>query len=420
MKVVWFTNVVVPEAAAALGLPPFHKAGWLEGYLAALRLVSGISLTTVARSGAVTEKRQVEVDGIRHIVLPTGSVKVAEPFGREVADEYCAVLRDVDPDVIHYHGSEFHFGLLSAEGFTKVPAVLSIQGLLGVYSRVYYGGLGFEELWKAHSLKENLRRSGIWGERRRFLQRAAVEDKILRSLKHVIGRTVWDRAHMRDINPEAHYHHCDELLRPEFHAAKRQRSGFKKFTIYAPTAWYPIKGFHFLLRAVAILRREFPEVLVRVADNKQLSAQAGAYPRLLRNMIEELGLSKNVEWLGPLDGASVARVLEETHVFVAPSVVENLCNSLAEAMLVGVPSVASFAGGMVTTIRHEETGLSFPIGDYAMLAECIRRLFLDDQLAARLVENARAVALVRHDVRAVGNSLKDIYVRVSQDGARKQ
>ena len=65
--------------------------------------------------------------------------------------------------------------------------------------------------------------------------------------------------------------------------------------------------------------------------------------------------------LSPLEVTEVARVLNESHLFVAPSLVENSCNSLAEAMLVGVPSIASFVGGMATSLRDRETGLFFQL-----------------------------------------------------------
>ena len=174
-----------------------------------------------------------------------------------------------------------------------------------------------------------------------------------------------------------------------------------------------MKGFHWLLRAVALLKEQFPQVRVKLADNVvQDGADANGYDRYLWSLIRSLQLERHVIMLGPLDSAGMARELSRAHVYVTPSLVENRCNSLAEAMLVGTPAVVSLAGGMISTVKDRATALCFPLGDYAMLAECVRMLFTDDELAARLAAKAREVAVSRHDYAVVGRKLLQIYAAV--------
>lgn len=52
----------------------------------------------------------------------------------------------------------------------------------------------------------------MWFEMFKVKRRSAMELKILHSVPHVIGRTRWDRAHTWAIQPDASYHHCNELL----------------------------------------------------------------------------------------------------------------------------------------------------------------------------------------------------------------
>jgi glycosyltransferase involved in cell wall biosynthesis len=410
MKIVWFINVVLPEAAQALKLPVFYKAGWLEGYLAAMRASGAVSLTVVTRSGAVTHTQETTVAGVRHVVLPAATTDITASPSPSAITEYSELIHAISPDLIHYHGSEYHYGLLTAHGHITIPAVLSVQGLMGECEKAYFGGLSLRELVKAHTLREIYHRGGIWGGRQGFARRAVIEREILRGMKHVIGRTLWDRAHVREINSEATYHHCDELLRPPFYEIKRNPNQIKKFSIYTSTASYPLKGFHFLLKAVAMLKHDVPQISIRIADETILKAQASnGYYRLLHSMVQDLGLQHHIEWLGPLDASGVARVLSESHVFVAPSVIDNSSNALAEAMMVGVPAIATFVGGLASILRDRETGLCFPMGDYAMLAENIRLLFTDDALASCLVANAHAMAIQRHDYARVGADLVAIY-----------
>jgi glycosyltransferase involved in cell wall biosynthesis len=105
--------------------------------------------------------------------------------------------------------------------------------------------------------------------------------------------------------------------------------------------------------------------------------------------------------------------LLKSHAFILPSLIENSPNSLAEAMLVGTPSVASFVGGVPSMAKDNESALFFPSGDEAVLAEQIRRIFLDDDLARRLSVRAREVARVRHSKNKIVGDMLEIYESVT-------
>ena len=61
----------------------------------------------------------------------------------------------------------------------------------------------------------------------------------------------------------------------------------------------------------------------------------------------------------------------KSNVIVVPSIVENESNSLTEAHILGVPTVAAFSGGMTNRIIHKKTGFLYPFNDYTMLANYI-------------------------------------------------
>ena len=92
----------------------------------------------------------------------------------------------------------------------------------------------------------------------------------------------------------------------------------------------------------------------------------------------------------------MARELCRAHVFVISSYIENSPNSLCEAMQVGLPCVATYAGGIPSLVRNGSTGLLFPPGDAPLLAEAIARLFREDHLACRMGRAARIEASERH------------------------
>ena len=91
------------------------------------------------------------------------------------------------------------------------------------------------------------------------------------------------------------------------------------------------------------------------------------------------------------------QALLDANVFALTSTMENSPNSLGEAMLLGVPSVAADVGGVKNLMCNGEEGLVYLSGDVKALTEDILQLFALEDRAAALGENARAHALKTHD-----------------------
>ena len=83
--------------------------------------------------------------------------------------------------------------------------------------------------------------------------------------------------------------------------------------------------------------------------------------------------------------------------------------------MVGVPIATSYVGGIPSMVRDQESALCFPVGDEFSLAECIRTLFRDHEMAQHLAQNARQLARVRHDPRRIAEEMLTIYRRTLED-----
>jgi glycosyltransferase involved in cell wall biosynthesis len=236
----------------------------------------------------------------------------------------------------------------------------------------------------------------------------------------MLGRTLWDRAHAVAMDRDVRYYHVGELLRAPFYQARWDCEAVCRHIIYTNSAAYPLKGFHVLLDAAKLLVRDFPDLQIRVpgAALEMPAGEAGrwwvrlrplGYRGYLMRRIRDLGLAGRVVALGSLDAGQVAAELTQASVFVLPSFVENLSNSRAEATVVGTPCVTAFCGGVQSAVTDEETALCFPPGDAAVLAEQVRRLFRDRELAMRLSASARSVALQRHAPQLVVSQLINAY-----------
>jgi len=323
------------------------------------------------------------------------------------------IVRERDPDLVHIHGTERFFGLMAARKLISTPCVISLQGLLGAYLPTFFGALSPVDLWRSHRLIEIATRRGLLWLYREYVRGAQWEQEILAGAKSFMGRTEWDQAHVRSANPTANYYDVGEVLRPAFRERWWDVAQCERHTVIFTNAGEPRRGTEVLLRAMLTVRREFPDARLRLAG--QIGTHRG-YDRFLRRRIGESGLSGNVELLGYLDARAMARELCRAHVFAISSYIENSPNSLCEAMQVGLPCVATYAGGIPSLVEHGRTGLLFPAGDAPLLADMILRIFRDDDLASRLSRAARVEASERHAPQRVTSQVLNAYNDVMANG----
>jgi glycosyltransferase involved in cell wall biosynthesis len=155
-------------------------------------------------------------------------------------------------------------------------------------------------------------------------------------------------------------------------------------TILTVASLQEYKGVDRLIRACAVLAaRSLPEWRCRIVGG-------GVLRRELERLVEELGLGGRVELCGPKPQDEVARLLQESHLFVLPSVVahdgqmDGLPVALMEALAVGLPVVASDLSGVPELVRPGETGTLVPPGDAEALADALAGVLLDPEPARRL------------------------------------
>jgi glycosyltransferase involved in cell wall biosynthesis len=89
--------------------------------------------------------------------------------------------------------------------------------------------------------------------------------------------------------------------------------------------------------------------------------------------------------------------LLKSHVFVQTSSIENSPNSLGEAMLLGMPCVASSVGGTADMLRDKEEGFLYRFDDEKMLVKYITDIFEHDKLAIELGKKAKQHANNTHN-----------------------
>jgi glycosyltransferase involved in cell wall biosynthesis len=115
----------------------------------------------------------------------------------------------------------------------------------------------------------------------------------------------------------------------------------------------------------------------------------------MADVLRSAGLGDRLRLLGYR--TDIPALLAAADLFTLPSRFEGLPMSVIEAMLTGLPVVASNVRGPAEQVIDDVTGIAVPPGDPAALAAALARLARDPDLRARMGQAGRQRALDRYD-----------------------
>ena len=180
-----------------------------------------------------------------------------------------------------------------------------------------------------------------------------------------------------------------------------------------------------MLEAINILKEKYPDVKVIVAGNNILDTSTlkqklkrQSYTKYLQRIIKKYDIQENIQYTGFLDAEVYKKTLLKSHVYVQASSIENSSNSLGEAMILGVPCVASNVGGTSTMLKDKEEGFLYPYTEPELLALYIEKYFESNEICKRYSENARKKAMERHDWEKNANEVINAYKTIVKKNNR--
>jgi len=152
----------------------------------------------------------------------------------------------------------------------------------------------------------------------------------------------------------------------------RQQLGLRDApTLVVISRLHPDKGHSLLLKVVADLKRDFPELRVLIVGE-------GSERPGLERQAADLGLHQAVVFTG--FRTDVLDLLRASDIFVLPSFHEGIPYAALEAMSVALPVVATAVGGLNELVVHGATGLLVPPGEPEPLKEALARVLRDPDL----------------------------------------
>lgn len=399
MNILWITNQPTPDICKEMNISSGFGGGWMNVLSDQLSVSNELFIAFPYEN--VNKTNYGEFKGIKYYCLLAD--KTALYPSNNLIEEFENIIREVKPDVIHIWGTEYvhsccamraceHCGVLS-------NTVISIQGLVSVYASHFFCGLDKKQfrIPTIHDLKN---RSSLAHKYHSFLQRGIYEREAIKLARHIIGRTDWDKACTELYNPMAQYHVCNETLRQHFYRETWNINKCNKYTIFVSQSQYPIKGFHYALDAVAILKEKWPNIQLLTTGKNRMDCsiiKMGDYDLHLRNKIHKLNLQNNVKFVGMLNEEKMCKAFLGAHIFLSPSSIENSPNSVGEAMLLGMPVISSDVGGVKNMLTHGNEGYIYPCDEPYMIAYYANKIFENDDLAIKLGNSARIHAQITHN-----------------------
>ena len=414
MKVLWFTNT--PSLAHKYLNETNYGGGWLSSLENEI-----IKDETIQLAIAFTYRKKLNdfQYGNTHYYPISNKHKYLNKLykiifntdeGLNETKEYLKIIEDYKPDIIHIHGTEKPY--IKILEYSKLPVVVSIQGNLTVYNYFNFRGISF---WKV-LIYEPFATKILFNSFLRYIRwskKSAKREKIyLKLCKYIIGRTDWDKRITRVLAPESIYFHNDEVLRNEFYINEKTEYTTKKnnFIIVTTTSSSLRKGIESIYETVLLLKRFSISFTWTIIGLNKSDA-------LIKTLRKIYGTEpeKYIEFLGKCSENEIIDQLINSDLYVMVSHIENSPNNLCEAMMTGVPCIATDSGGTSSLIDNNKDGLLIQDGDPYSLAGAILEMFNDPDKLFKTAINGKERAKRRHNKQEIVNNLKKIYYSIIND-----
>jgi len=185
----------------------------------------------------------------------------------------------------------------------------------------------------------------------------------------------------------------------------KPRKGPKKMLTVARLDLH--KGHDRILEALAILKDQG-------LTPRYLIAGAGEEEFRLRRMSQKLGLTEQVIFAGFIAENQLPKVYAGADIFIMASreipgrldLIEGFGISFLEASASGLPLIAGRSGGVPDAVRDGETGILVNPDDPREIAEALKRLLDDHDLASRLGNEGRRWTLTQMSWERVAERLE--------------
>jgi glycosyltransferase involved in cell wall biosynthesis len=356
MRVAWISEYPVEWAESApdniRAMPKQHPATWLRVLAREFSKRNDIELHAVAVRTKAPSSATFKADGINvHVVkVPPFSRSATLYWADTVA--ISRLFKSIRPDLVHAWGSEKGAGLVASR--LGYPYLVTIQGLLSWYRQL----IPFNSY--DHFSTE-------------------MEDVSLRRARVLTTECRFAAGYLRNLYPDAEVIQAEHAPNWHFHNVQRQPQLSPFRFIFVGTPGYR-KGTDLLLLALNELTPQFDFELTVIGggDGFVRAVDAPLKPEFLRRIRVVPGVPPE----------EVARELATAGALVLPTRADTSPNAVKEAVVAGVPVVASAIGGVLDYVEDGLNGFRFEAGNLRALVEALQALLRHPELSKGRVDAA--------------------------------
>lgn len=170
------------------------------------------------------------------------------------------------------------------------------------------------------------------------------------------------------------------------------------------------KGFMEIIESVYIVRKKFPSVSLDIFGE-------GQFRKYLEKKIKELQLEEHVHLRGTISNPQAE--LAHYGSFLFPSWYEGFSGALVEAMMAGIPIIASDIPMNLEAVQDKETALVFPVKNVDALADKMVYAIEHPEEMAEMGKRAREEAIKRFDINLIARQYEEVLWNVYHRHAKK-
>ncbi len=140
----------------------------------------------------------------------------------------------------------------------------------------------------------------------------------------------------------------------------------------------------------ALLLKSFAQIASDYPDYRVILYGKGELEEYLKNLAMKFGISDRVTFAGNV--SNVAGAIRKAGIFVLTSNTEGMPNALIEAMILGIPAIATDCpcGGPRDLIQHGVNGFLTPVGDVTKMKDNLQKLINYMQNPQKMTEMRNA------------------------------
>ncbi|MCL2855622.1 MAG: glycosyltransferase family 4 protein [Defluviitaleaceae bacterium] len=315
--------------------------------------------------------RTIEIDGIADKSIAFGAIKTLKNLYKEE-----------NPHIIHSHAS------LSARIAAKLAKKLVVHTRHSVYDRQGTG--------PQHPYKKKFPYKQIAGGINNYLSDTIIATSPAAKINLMETGTSQRKTVMI-------YNAIDALRRlsPEEKAAGKHKWGIKDedFVCAMVARLEKVKGHEYVLKAAQMVQKEGVPV-------KFIFVGTGSEEDNLKKTAKNLGL-ENVIFTGFVK--NVEEVLDISHIQINASFSETTNLALLEGLSLGVPAIATDAGGNPFVVNDGVNGVLFEVGDYAALYKAIINLRNNPAEFAHFSKRAKEIFNERFTAQVMTRKVENVY-----------